>query len=375
MLITVTTTSEQFFNFEVSSDTELAALKSLCSAESGLPINQISISFNGKPLKDDKKNLGAYKIHNGDMLLMEILSKPTTPAANRPPFIDFGSMMLPTPSSSSSLPSLPEPPNPSDLEDPVALRRILLNSPHDLALLKERNPPLAEALLSGNIEKFTQVLREQQNERRRRDDEKFQLARADPFDSNAQRRIAEEIRLKNIESNMETAMEYSPESFGQVCMLYIDCYVNQHPVKAFVDSGAQMTIMSEECAERCNIMRLVDTRWKGVAKGVGVQVIIGRVHLCQVQIGPTFLQCNLSILKDQPMDMLLGLDMLKRHQCIIDLKMNRLVIGTTQTFTPFLSEGDLPQHARLNRPQSDQDDEEQLMLEAVVTSQKDMEKA
>lgn len=44
-------------------------------------------------------------------------------------------------------------------------------------------------------------------------------------------------RLKNVESNMESAIEFVPESFGQVVMLYIDCKVNGHPVKAFVDSG------------------------------------------------------------------------------------------------------------------------------------------
>ena len=44
-------------------------------------------------------------------------------------------------------------------------------------------------------------------------------------------------RLKNVDNNMETAMEFAPESFGQVVMLYVDCLVNGQHVKAFVDSG------------------------------------------------------------------------------------------------------------------------------------------
>lgn len=92
---------------------------------------------------------------------------------------------------------------------------------------------------------------------------------------------------------------------------------------------------------------IVLNRWAGIAKGVGVQKIIGRVHVAQVEIESVFLLTSFSVLEDQTMDMLLGLDMLKRHQCTIDLQHNLLRIGTTGTETKFLPENELPTHSRL----------------------------
>ena len=40
-------------------------------------------------------------------------------------------------------------------------------------------------------------------------------------------------------------------------------------------------------------------------------------------------------------------------QCLIDLKRNLLVIGTTGTETPFLCENELPDCARLSGPRSE----------------------
>jgi len=108
--------------------------------------------------------------------------------------------------------------------------------------------------------------------------------------------------------------------------------------------------MSSQCAEKCGLLHLLDDRFAGTAVGVGTGKILGRIHIVQLQIADHYFPCTITVmdsdhgLGDKNMDFLLGLDMLKRHRCNIDLAKNALVInigGTNTLETKFLHEKDL----------------------------------
>lgn len=101
---------------------------------------------------------------------------------------------------------------------------------------------------------------------------------ADPLDADGQRMLEEMIRRRNVDSNLEMvrdapglppavrpapllqcqisfslapvqADDVMPEAQVKVHMLYVAAKVNDAPIKIFVDSGAQMTIITKSAAE------------------------------------------------------------------------------------------------------------------------------
>ncbi|KAL2473143.1 ubiquitin family protein [Forsythia ovata] len=323
MKITVMTADEKILTIDVDRDESVENLKALLEVETQVPLQQQQLLYNGKEMRNAEK-LGALGVSDGDLVMMVSNASSTGARAspNEAGFNPDGSAV-----------------------NPSALQQQLRNDSNVMAQLFQSDPELAQAILGNDLNRLQDILRtrnRQRGELRRQQEEEMALLYADPFDVEAQKKIEAAIRQKGIDENWAAALEYNPEAFARVVMLYVDMEVNGVPLKAFVDSGAQSTIISKSCAERCGLSRLLDTRYRGIAQGVGQSEIIGRIHVAPIKIGNIFYPCSFTVLDSPNMEFLFGLDMLRKHQCIIDLKENVLRVGGGEVSVPFLAEKDLP---------------------------------
>jgi len=139
----------------------------------------------------------------------------------------------------TTAPAAPSRPN------PAIMQRMMDEASRDpvMARVMDSNPRLRAALQSRDMDAFWRELAPMLPQ--------LMAARQelDENDPEVQRRIMEQVRAERVQAQFEDIMEHQPELVvGSVTMLYIDVWINDHSVKAFVDSGAQITVMSMQYA-------------------------------------------------------------------------------------------------------------------------------
>ena len=365
----------------------------------GLEGRTVRLVKDGQPLQETM-TLSTAGVVNGDLIACVAPHIPTSTAAvaaaaaaptlNAPTRttgggggLDFSSLLA---SASAPAALVSDNPNPvyfpgmelADAVDanphPKAIVRLLQQYPNLFKELNYHNPVLASKLRNQPYERAVQIWREElvkggiktafaQTQAFHKEQEYNRRLQQNPNDAEAKAYFDKQRRLKLVHQQYQQAMQEYPESMGRVLMLYIEAKINNEPLQAFVDSGAQTTIMSKKCALKCGIFDLVDERFAGVAIGVGTGKILGRIHIVQLQIGSAFFPCSVTVMDDmtlpsaasigkdgkpapapKDMDFLLGLDMLKRHTCSIDLAEGKLKFRLAPgqyLETPFLHEKDL----------------------------------
>lgn len=115
-------------------------------------------------------------------------------------------------------------------------------------------------------------------------------------------------------------------------MIYVECEVGNSgtSVEMLVDTGAQMSVISSPLVQQLRLEDQVDFSRGGVASGVGHARIVGCLQGVPVRLGSESgveFALDFSVLDVHQDLLMLGIDQLRRFECIIDLQRQCLVFG------------------------------------------------
>lgn len=293
-------------------------------AETNIGPQHQKLLKDGNEISGDDQLLSAVGLVDGDMI--QLLNTAAPAASNRPP--------APAPRPGQVPGSMIEAQRQQILNDPQMRQQIISQQPEMEAVLQDpiRFRQVMEQTLAhmgqmgGGVENLAEYRRLMQN----------------PDDPELQKRIMELIQQEAIDENYRLAYEITPEAFTHVNMLYIELTIKGHKIQAFVDLGAQVTCISPKLAERVGIDRLIDKRMVAEIQGVGRQTLGGRIHSVPITVGDSKIElpCSFTVI-DTNVDLLFGLDMLRRHRAIIDLEQDKLILANGSVEARFLSESEI----------------------------------
>ncbi|CAB9524952.1 DDI1 homolog 2 [Seminavis robusta] len=134
-------------------------------------------------------------------------------------------------------------------------------------------------------------------------------------------------QLDRIPSLEPVLSDGSSEENNNKHLLHVPCEINHRLVEMMVDTGAQTSVLSSGLMHKLGLARFLNTRHQGVATGVGSAQILGRIERCPVQIGHAEFLLYFSVLETPDDLMILGIDQLRRFNCLVDLGSNKLIFG------------------------------------------------
>lgn len=153
-----------------------------------------------------------------------------------------------------------------------------------------------------------------------------------PIDKDFELQSAPKQETENTQSSLHLETHPLLQIPCSVQLITTDKGSRKTPLQTYVDTGAQVSVLSVEAAAGAGLLQMMDRRYAGQATGVGECRVLGRLpagclifHLNGEKISKSPAITILEYTNDG-VQLLLGLDFLRDHGAILNLRSEEMVL-------------------------------------------------